>query len=62
VKIKSAEISSTNLKEELAKDGLLIRDCCTFAGLNNTFFRVTVRSYEENKMLVEKIERILAKA
>ena len=52
VKITSPKITSTELRDELGKEGLLIRDCCTFVGLDNTYFRLTVRSAEDNQRLV----------
>ncbi len=61
VKITSPKITSTALREELAKEGLLIRDCCTFMGLDASYFRVTVRSGEENRILVEALKRTLNK-
>lgn len=62
VKIRKPNVTSTWLKEELAKQGLLIRDCSTFVGLDNTYFRVTVRSAENNQKLVAAIKRILSKS
>ncbi len=62
VKITSPKINSTQLREELAKEGLLIRDCCTFVGLDNTFFRVTVRSSEDNAILVNALRQSLNKS
>lgn len=53
--IIEGSLTSTQLAEELAKKGFLIRDCEDFDGLNNKFFRVTVRRPEENKKLVEQI-------
>ncbi len=57
VKITSPKITSTELREELAREGLLIRDCCTFVGLDNTYFRVTVRSAEDNQKLVKALRQ-----
>jgi threonine-phosphate decarboxylase len=62
VKIISHKITSTELREELAKKGLLIRDCCTFVGLDNSFFRVTVRSYKENERLINALKGCLLKS
>ena len=59
VKIKNKKITSTMLKELLTKDGILIRDCCTFMGMDDTFFRVVIRSEKDNQQLVEKIKNIL---
>jgi threonine-phosphate decarboxylase len=56
IEIIQVDLTSTQLKEGLAKRGLLIRDCKDFDGLNNRFFRVTVRKPEENKKLIEEIK------
>jgi threonine-phosphate decarboxylase len=61
VKILSGEVTATSLKEELAKEGLLIRDCSTFMGLDNRYFRVTVRAFKENLMLVNAVKKALEK-
>ena len=62
VKILSSKFTATWLREQLAKEGLLIRDCSTFMGLDNRYFRLTVRSSEDNQKLVaaikEKIQAI----
>jgi threonine-phosphate decarboxylase len=59
VKILLKKITATILKEELSKEGLLIRDCSTFMGLDNRYFRVTVRSFEENLALVNALKKAL---
>jgi threonine-phosphate decarboxylase len=56
IEIIRKDLTSTQLKEGLAKEGLLIRDCKDFDGLDNRFFRVTVRRPEENKKLIEQIK------
>jgi threonine-phosphate decarboxylase len=61
VKILNRKITSTNLKDLLAKEHILIRDCCTFVGLDDSYFRVTVRSAEDNQKLVETLKQILSK-
>jgi threonine-phosphate decarboxylase len=58
IEIIQEELTSTQLAEGLAKKGLLIRDCKDFDGLNNRFFRVTVRRPEENRKLVEQIKSL----
>lgn len=59
VKILEDRITATSLRERLAREGILIRDCSTFVGLDDTFFRVTVRSSDENGKIVAAIERII---
>jgi threonine-phosphate decarboxylase len=59
VKIINNKITSTKIKEEATKLGMLIRDCCTFVGLDNTYFRVTVRSDKDNQKLVNVIKKLM---
>ena len=61
VKILNQKITSTKLKDLLIKEHILIRDCCTFMGLDNSYFRVTVRSAKDNQKLTETIKQILSK-
>lgn len=58
VKIET-ELSSSKLQENLAKKGILIRDCSNFAGLNDKFFRVAVRKREENLRLIDTLSPFL---
>jgi threonine-phosphate decarboxylase len=57
VKIENHKLTSTVLKELLAKEHILIRDCCTFMGLDDNYFRVTIRSAKDNQKLVEAIKQ-----
>jgi threonine-phosphate decarboxylase len=59
VKILKPKLTSTGLREKLAKEGLLIRDCSTFVGLDESYFRVTVRSAKENLILVKALRKAL---
>ena len=60
IKILTPKITSTKLREELGKEGLLIRDCSTFVGLDNSYFRLTVRSDADNQKLVASIKEKMA--
>jgi threonine-phosphate decarboxylase len=55
-----ATITSSELKERLVEKQILIRDCSSFAGLSNRFFRVAVRTEAENARLLECLGEILA--
>lgn len=57
VEIRSS-ITSTELKERLMERMILIRDCSSFTGLSNRFFRVAVRTEEENSRLLECLREI----
>jgi threonine-phosphate decarboxylase len=62
VKILNSKVTATMLKEKMAKEGVLIRDCSTFVGLDNSYFRVTVRSSRENLKLIKTLRDVLKKA
>lgn len=61
VKITNRKLTSTMLKELLAKEKILVRDCCTFMGMDDSYVRITVRSEKDNKTLVETIKKVIAK-
>lgn len=58
VEIKGG-MTSRELKERLLPHRILIRDCASFMGLSGQFFRIAVRTSEENKRLLECLGRIL---
>lgn len=45
-------LTAAGLQERLLPERILIRDCANFAGLDGRFFRVAVRSREENERLL----------
>ena len=61
VKILDKRFSSKVLRENLAKEGILIRDCSTFVGLDESYFRVTVRSFDQNNLLINMLRREIKK-
>lgn len=52
-------MSARELRERLMQQRLLIRDCANFVGLTPQFFRVAVRTREENDRLVGALKGIL---
>jgi len=45
----------------LIMDGVLVRNCGNFVGLDESYFRVAIRTKKENQMLVSRIEAHLGK-
>lgn len=45
-----------DLKAELIKRGILIRDCSDYAGLKPGCFRAAIRTHEENTVLIKNLE------
>ena len=46
------------LDEELLKEHILLRNCSNFKGLDEGYYRIAVRTHEENKQLIEKLENL----
>ncbi len=47
-----------DLKEELLKRGILIRSCSNYKGLDSSYYRIAVKTYEENKLLIMELREI----
>ena len=54
-------MTSRELKELLLPHGILIRNCASFTGLSDRFFRIAVRTGADNKRLLESLETVLAR-
>jgi threonine-phosphate decarboxylase len=48
-----------NLQERCLKEGILIRDCGNYYGLTQGFYRIAVRTHEENLILMKVFEKVL---
>ena len=58
-KLQSAQIkSSIELTRRLLREGVYIRDCENFRGLNDKFFRVAVRKRDDNDRLIKSIGKV----
>jgi len=55
-----AGMTAAALQERLLSGRILIRDCANFEGLDGHFFRVAVRTREENERLLKALAAILA--
>ncbi|MCF6150397.1 MAG: threonine-phosphate decarboxylase [Candidatus Kuenenia sp.] len=59
VKIGAEEINSVLLRKWMLECGIAIRDCSNFAGLNDRYFRVAVRTREENVKLIDVLKKMI---
>ncbi|ELC8340177.1 aminotransferase class I/II-fold pyridoxal phosphate-dependent enzyme [Clostridium perfringens] len=57
-KITSKKFTATELYNKLLEKGLIIRNCSSFEGLNEYFFRVCVLKPEDNKLLIENLKNL----
>lgn len=61
IELKKAGFTAHSLKEDMKKRGIFIRDCGNYPGLTNAFFRIAVKTFEENCILIENLKKILEK-
>lgn len=50
-----------NLKEELVKYGIIIRSCSNYIGLGTDYYRVAVRTREQNEKLIYALRKVFNK-
>ncbi|MDE6019890.1 MAG: aminotransferase class I/II-fold pyridoxal phosphate-dependent enzyme [Ruminococcus sp.] len=51
--------SSKQLDERLVNNGILVRNCANYMGLCDGFYRIAVRTHEENKLLISALRRCI---
>ena len=56
--IKSNKITSSMLRERLLEKKIIIRDCSSFDGLDEYFFRICILKPNENRLLIESLNEI----
>jgi len=59
VKIDNAEITSSQIQDFLIKDKIIIRDCSNFVGLSEKYFRVAVKTRQENQKLLRALKLVM---
>jgi len=53
-------LTAAELRDKLLEKRMLIRDCANFQGLDGRFFRIAVRTKEENRRLLAALAEVLA--
>ena len=48
-----------NLSNALLNNGIIVRDCSDYRGMDDTYFRVAVRTNLENMILFENIKELI---
>lgn len=59
-KIESKKLTGKNLREMLMPHKIIIRDCSSFDGLDEYFFRVCILKPSENKILIDNLKTIFS--
>ena len=59
VRIGDSGITSSDIQNALMKNNILIRNCANFVGLDETYFRVAVKTREQNQKLLSALELVM---
>jgi L-threonine-O-3-phosphate decarboxylase len=57
IDIRKSGLTATELSSKLLGQGILIRDCTSFRGLDQYFVRIAVKTHVENERLIEALKR-----
>jgi threonine-phosphate decarboxylase len=59
IDVRKSGCKAAKLKSEMLKQGILIRDCTSFKGLDEFYIRVAVKTHQENEKMLSAFKRIL---
>ncbi len=59
VRITASGMDAPFLRERMLEQGIAIRDCSNFVGLSDKYFRVAVRTREENARLIAVLKNVI---
>jgi threonine-phosphate decarboxylase len=57
IDIGKSGLTAAELKSKLLQQGILIRDCTSFRGLDEFYVRIAVKTHQENGRLIEALKR-----
>jgi len=60
VRLDRKDMDVRELARRLLRNGIAVRICDNFPGLDKRFFRIAVRNREENKLLLEALREVLS--
>ncbi|MFA5572201.1 MAG: threonine-phosphate decarboxylase CobD [Candidatus Bathyarchaeia archaeon] len=59
IDIRDTNFTANAIKHRMLKQGILIRDCSSFVGLNEFYIRVAIKTHEENLRLINAFKKAL---
>ena len=59
INVRKSGFTAAELKSKMLKQGILIRDCTSFNGLDEFYIRVAVKTHNENERMLSSFKRIL---
>ncbi len=59
VRIEDEAMTSSEIQNHLLQNNILIRDCSNFVGLDESYFRVAVKTREDNRKLLNALKLLM---
>ncbi len=59
IRIQDIRVTSSEIQNRLLKNNILIRNCSNFVGLDEKYFRVAVKTREENMKLLSALKSVM---
>jgi threonine-phosphate decarboxylase len=59
IDIRKTGLTAADMKHKMLQQGILIRDCTSFKGLDEFYVRVSVKTRKENERLIEALKRTI---
>jgi threonine-phosphate decarboxylase len=59
IDVRKSGFTAAELKSKMLKQGILIRDCTSFKGLDEFYIRVAVKTHQENERMLSAFRRIV---
>ncbi len=59
IDVRESGFTSAQFKEKMLEQGVLIRDCSSFRGLDEYYIRVAVKTRQENERLLEAFAKVV---
>ncbi len=59
IDVRKSGLTASEIKNKMLKQGILIRDCTSFKGLDEFYIRVAVKTHVENERLIEAFKGII---
>ena len=59
VRIEESKKTSSSIQDVLMKNNILIRNCSNFKGLDETYFRVAVKTRKQNQKLLDALKSVM---
>ena len=59
IDVRKSGFTAAELKSKMLKQGILIRDCTSFMGLDEFYIRVAVKTHQENERMIDAFRQLV---